>query len=301
MEKAFRAWLLLERGLSERTAEAYIADLSKLAQFAELRGWPSNPIGYSREQLETFLRWLGEMGIAERSQARILSGIKSFYHFLRVEDLLREDPTEQLEAPRLGRHLPTVLDVAEIDAMLAAIDHSTPEGMRNRAMLETLYACGLRVSELCGLRLQDLYAEAGVLRVRGKGNKERLVPIGQTALRHIALYVQPVRSTIAAKPGHEAFLFLSRRGEGLSREMVFRIVQGLAKAAGIARPVSPHTFRHSFATHLIEGGADLKAVQDMLGHESITTTEIYTHLDTEYLRETIYSFHPRGRNRTIQP
>jgi integrase/recombinase XerD len=296
MDQGFRVWLIVERGLSAQTAEAYLADISKLAQYAEISGWSGSAAAYGQSQLESFLRWLGEIGISERSQARVLSGLKSYYQYLRIVEVVQEDPTEQLESPRLGRYLPTVLDVGEIDAMLAAIDHSTPEGVRNRAILETLYATGIRVSELCAIRLEDLFAEIGVLRVVGKGDKERLVPIGPSALQHISLYREGVRRHLVPKPGHDAVLFLSRRGERLSREMVFRVVQSLARRAGIERPVSPHTLRHSFATHLIEGGADLKAVQDMLGHESITTTEIYTHLDTDFLRETIYTFHPRGKN-----
>ncbi len=298
MDQGFRVWLIVERGLSAQTAEAYLADISKLAQFAEICGWSGSAATYGQGQLEAFLRWLGGIGISERSQARVLSGLKSYFQYLRIVEVVREDPTEQLEAPRLGRYLPTVLDVPEIDAMLAAIDHSTPEGVRNRAILETLYATGIRVSELCAVRLDDLFAEIGVLRVVGKGDKERLVPIGPSALHHIALYREGVRKHLVPKTGHDSVLFLSRRGEQLSREMVFRVVQSLARRAGIERPVSPHTLRHSFATHLIEGGADLKAVQDMLGHESITTTEIYTHLDTDYLRETIYTFHPRGKKKS---
>jgi integrase/recombinase XerD len=299
MDQGFRVWLVLERGLSAKTAEAYLSDIAKMSQFAEMNGWAGGPKDWRKEQLEAFLRWLGELGISERSQARILSGLKSFYQYLQILEALADDPTEDLQPPRLGRYLPTVLDFSEIEAMLAAIDHSTPEGVRNRAIVETLYACGIRVSELCGIRLDDLHPDHGILRVFGKGDKERLVPIGPDALRHIGFYLDGVRRHLQPKPGHDATLFLSRRGERLSREMVFRIVQTMARQAGIERAVSPHTLRHSFATHLIEGGADLKAVQDLLGHESITTTEIYTHLDTEYLRETIYTFHPRGKKKNL--
>ena len=237
---------------------------------------------------------MGGQGIASRSQARIISGIKAFFRFLLFEDQIQHDPSRLLESPKLGRKLPDTLSVVEIDRLLQSIDHSTPEGIRNRAIIETLYSSGLRVSELLSLRLSDLHADIGFLRVRGKGNKERLVPIGRSALKYLELYINQVRVHIPVKSGNETIVFLNRRGTGLSRVSVFNIVKGLVQAAGIKKLVSPHTFRHSFATHLLEGGADLRAVQQMLGHESITTTEIYTHLDRDYLRQVITEFHPRS-------
>ncbi len=234
------------------------------------------------------------MGLSAKSQARILSGIKAFYRYLLLEDLLQKDPTALLEGPRLGRKLPEVLTLSEIDRMLDKIDLSKAEGRRNKAMLETLYSCGLRVSELVGLKLSGIFRAEGFIRIVGKGDKERLVPFSPRALKEIDLYM-PDRNSLTIAPGHEDILFLNRRGKMLTRNMVFTIVRELAQAAGIKKTVSPHTFRHSFATHLVEGGADLRAVQEMLGHESITTTEIYTHLDREYLREAIISFHPRSR------
>ncbi|MFT7151199.1 MAG: integrase/recombinase XerD, partial [Nonlabens sp.] len=235
-----------------------------------------------------------ELGMSAFSQARIISGLKSFYKFLIYEGEMDVDPTTLLEAPKLGRKLPDTLSIQEIDQILEAIDHSTPEGTRNRAMLETLYSSGLRVSELIGLKTSNVHFEVGFLRVTGKGNKERLVPIGRTALKHINIYREEVRVHLDIKQGHEAFLFLNRRGRQLTRQMVFIFLKDLVVKAGIKKTISPHTFRHSFATHLIEGGADLRAVQEMLGHESITTTEIYTHLDRDYLRQVIQEFHPRS-------
>lgn len=293
--KGYAAYLTLEKGLSAHSVEAYRRDVEKLMQYAEIRGWQFPWREYQLNHLEDFVKYLGELDAAPNSQARVISGIKGFFKYLVTEEITLHDPSELLEAPKQSRKLPTVLTVDEVQSMLEIIDHSTPEGMRNRAILETLYACGLRVSELIGLKTTDLYREIGFVRVRGKGNKERLVPVGSEALKYIALYENHTRPLVKTKPGHEASLFLSRRGEALSREMVFRIVQDTAALANIEKTVSPHTFRHTFATHLIEGGADLKAIQDMLGHESITTTEIYTHLDTEFLRETIASFHPRSR------
>ena len=228
------------------------------------------------------------------SQARIISGIKSFYKYLLFEGEIKEDPSQLIEAPKLGRKLPDTLDINEIDRLLESIDHSTPEGTRNRAILETLYSCGLRVSELITLRLSHLYMEAGYVRVIGKGDKERLVPIGREAIKYINIYKDEVRNHITIKPGNEDYVFLNRRGAKLTRVMIFTIIKNLAKTAGIRKNISPHTFRHSFATHLIEGGADLRAVQEMLGHESITTTEIYTHLDRSYLQQVIKEFHPRS-------
>jgi integrase/recombinase XerD len=294
--ESFRAYLLLERSLSPHTIAAYLNDLGTFVRYIELQQLPLLPLTVQRPDLERFVHWINALGLEASSQARLISGLRAFYKFLLVEDLLEDDPTELLESPRLRRKIPEVLKVEEVQAMLDAIDLSEPQGQRNRAMLETLYACGLRVSELTDLRLTNLFLEAGFIKVTGKNNKERLVPIGQAAIHHLRLYLDHDRNRLPViKPGSENVVFLNRRGARLTRVMVFYIIKDLAAAAGIAKTISPHTFRHSFATHLVEGGADLKAVQDMLGHESITTTEIYTHLDTEYLKETIYLYHPRLR------
>jgi len=246
------------------------------------------------------VKWINEIGLGANSQARIISGVKAFYKFLLVEDIIDEDPTAILDSPSLQKKIPEVLAYDEIQAMLATIDLSYDHGVRNRAMLETLYACGLRVSELITLRLSNFYKEVGFIKVIGKNNKERIVPIGEEAIKHIGLYIEGVRRLQKnIHKDHANYLFLNRRGKKLSRIMVFNIVKEAAQLAEIQKNVSPHTFRHSFATHLVEGGADLKAVQDMLGHESITTTEIYTHLDTEYLRSTILNFHPRNQRNEI--
>ncbi len=296
--RGFQAFLLLEQSLSQHTAAAYLSDLEKLEQFLLLRGSVPAPTDLSGADLEQFLKYLNELGLSVRTQARLLSALKTFYKYLLLEGLAQSDPTQLVEAPRLGRHIPEVLTYDEIQRMLQAVDLSHPQGPRNRAILETLYACGLRVSELTALRRSNLFLELGFVKVVGKGNKERIVPIGQQAAKHIELYLEGVRRGQANEQrGEEDYLFLNRRGRHLSRVMVFHIVRDTAEAAGIAKKVSPHTFRHSFATHLIEGGADLKAVQDMLGHESIITTEIYTHLDTDYLRETLLQYHPHHRRR----
>ncbi len=292
----FRAYLLLERGLSGNTQAAYLGDMRKLAEFCALSAPGSSVRDIDVLLLQRFLQFLVELGLGARSQARVLSALKTFFKYLHLEQLILSDPTELLEGPRLPRNLPEVLSASEVDRLLAAVDLSTPHGLRNRAMLETLYACGLRVSELCGLRIHHLFPEAGFVRVVGKGDKERIVPIGEDALLHIAHYVRHVRMQMPIiHEAHAHFLFLNRRGKRLSRVMVFEIVKESAALAGIEKKVSPHTLRHSFATHLIEGGADLKAVQELLGHESILTTEIYTHLDAAYLRDTILRFHPRNR------
>ena len=292
----FKAYLLLERSLSGHTAEAYLSDLDKLQQFLALNNYMLSPKEVQAQHLEAFLKWLNELGLAARSQARLISAYKTFYKYLLLENIVEADPTELIDAPRLSRKIPEVLSYEEIQRMLAAIDLSHPQGTRNRAMLETLYACGLRVSELTQLRLSNLYLDIGFVKVIGKGDKERIVPIGAEAVKHIRLYLEGDRMGLMnIRRGQEDMLFLNRRGHALSRVMVFLVVKEAAAAAGITKNVSPHTFRHSFATHLIEGGADLRAVQDMLGHESIITTEIYTHLDTDYLRDTILSFHPRNR------
>jgi integrase/recombinase XerD len=287
----FQSYLMLERSLSKHTLEAYLRDVQKLVQYLDLSGQAVEPVAVTPEMLSKFLFWMNELGLEQSSQARLLSGLRAFYKFLMVDDHLSEDPTALLGAPRLYRKIPAVLSIAEIQRMLLAVDLSEPLGLRNRAILEVLYACGLRVSELVTLRMSNLFLEASFVKVHGKNNKERLVPIGGEAIKHLRHYVAHARAE--PRPGAENTVFLNRRGAPLSRVMVFYIIKDLAAAAGVEKTISPHTFRHSFATHLVEGGADLKAVQDMLGHESITTTEIYTHLDTEYLRETILMHHPR--------
>ncbi len=294
--KEFKGFLKLEKGLLENSIEAYLADVGKLCSFLEEEGIELGPDELEQQHLRNFLIWINDNKLAARSQARILSGIKAFYRFLLMDDLVDKDPTALLESPKLGRKLPEVLTVGEINNILAEIDLSKPEGRRNKAMLEVLYSCGLRVSELIGLKITNLYRVEEYIRVIGKGDKERFVPISGKALREIDLYM-PDRNSLLIQPGQEDILFLNRRGHMLSREMVFMVLKDLAEAAGIGKKVSPHTFRHSFATHLVEGGADLRAVQEMLGHESITTTEIYTHLDRDYLRSEIISHHPRSSRR----
>jgi integrase/recombinase XerD len=291
--KGFRSYLQLERSLSSNSVDAYEHDIEKLFQYAQTLTQPLGPEKVSLQHLQDFLKWINELGMGSRSQARVLSGIKAFYKYLLMENVITDDPTTLLEGPKLGRKLPDFLTVDEINTIIATIDLSKPEGERNKAMLETLYSSGLRVSELVGLKKSNIHPEIGLLRVIGKGNKERLVPIGSIALKQIAIYEQSYRSHMQIKPGNEDILFLNRRGAKLTRVMVFTIIKDLVARAGIKKIISPHTFRHSFATHLIEGGADLRAVQEMLGHESITTTEIYTHLDREYLRSAILQFHPR--------
>lgn len=290
----YENYLKLERSLSPNSVEAYVHDVTKFKQFLEIAGSNVTPLQVSMVELQNFIEYINELGMSAFSQARIISGLKSFYKFLLYEGELDADPTELLEAPKLGRKLPDTLSIEEIDQILSAIDHSTPEGMRNRAMLETLYSSGLRVSELIGLKMSNVHADVGFLRIFGKGSKERLVPIGREALKYIRIYIDEVRVHLDIKHGHEGFLFLNRNGRQLSRQMVFIVIKNLVEKAGIKKTISPHTFRHSFATHLIEGGADLRAVQEMLGHESITTTEIYTHLDRDYLRQVIQEFHPRS-------
>ena len=291
-KKGFKAWLQLEKSLSDRSVEAYLSDVDKLTQHLLYTDNAKNPGQLTTEELRGFLRWIAELHMTPASQGRILSGIRSFYRYCQIEQIVSVDPTELLEGPKLKRALPDVLTFEEIEHMLEHIDYSTPEGGRNRAILETLYSCGLRVSELVSLRLSCLYPEVGFIRVIGKGDKERLVPIGRDALKYIRLYRENIRVHVPVKPGQEDIVFLNRRGSALSRVMIFYVIKDLASKAGITKSISPHTFRHSFATHLVEGGADLRAVQEMLGHESITTTEIYTHLDREYLRQTLEAHHP---------
>jgi integrase/recombinase XerD len=293
----FKAFLMLEKGLSHHSIEAYVSDTEKLMTWVENTSPSMNPGEMRYSDLARFLTYLHDLGLGRSSQARIISGIRSFFKFLLLEGLIDDDPSELLEGPRQKRTIPDVLTAGEIESILDAVDLSHPQGQRNRAMLETLYACGLRVSELVGLRLSQYYPELGFIRVIGKNNKERIVPIGKMAIKHIEFYLDHSRNQL--KNIHQEdtdILFLNRRGRRLSRVMVFNLIKQFTATAGVEKQVSPHTFRHSFATHLIEGGADLKAVQDLLGHESITTTEIYTHLDTRYLRDTILKYHPRNRS-----
>lgn len=291
----FRQYLRLERSLSPNSIEAYTDDLRKLENYAELFLGAQRPDKFTYKQLQRFVEWVAELGFSAATQARIVSGIKTFYKFLLLEGDLQQNPSELLETPKLRRKIPSFLSVPEIDAMLACIDRSTPEGERNYSLLETLYSCGLRVSELINLRISDLHLKHDYIKVTGKGNKERLIPMGKKAKKLIQTYISQVRSQIAVQKDAGDIVYLNKRGAGLSRVMVFYIIKDLAKKAGIRKSLSPHTFRHSFATHLVEGGADLRAVQEMLGHESITTTEIYTHLDRQFLRDNILSFHPRNK------
>jgi len=291
--KHFKNYLRLERSFSDNSVQAYIRDTEKLAEYLELAAINLSPVDIKEEHLLAFLKYLSELGLSAHTQARMLSGIKAFYKYLILENEISEDPTELIEAPRLPRKLPDVLSYEEIERILLAIDHSTPEGTRNRAIIEVLYSSGLRVSELVGLQLTFCYFDIGFIRILGKGDKVRLVPIGKEAIKYTQLYLDHVRTEIEVKKESEDIVFLNRRGGQLSRVMVFLIIKDAAEKAGIPKNVSPHTFRHSFATHLIEGGASLRAVQEMLGHESITTTEIYTHLDRDYLRQIITEFHPR--------
>jgi len=289
--KKYIAFLKLEKSLSPNSVSAYLSDLQKLIDYT---GDSKDLISLKTSDLETFLCQLRDLGIHPRSQARILSGIKSFYKFLIIEDYIQIDPTELVDSPRLGKHLPEVLTLKEIDAILSGIDLSVKEGQRNKAMLETLYSCGLRVSELIELKLSHCYFDEEYIMVEGKGSKQRLVPISHKAIREIQLWMLD-RNHLTVQKGSEDHVFLNRRGAGLTRSMVFRIIKDQAAIAGIQKTISPHTFRHSFATHLLEGGANLRVIQQMLGHESIQTTEIYAHMDKTYLREQILSFHPRNQ------
>lgn len=291
--KGFKAYLQLEKSYAANTIEAYLRDVGKFVSYLEANNLNISVGEVTLENLEDFLAYLYEFGFDAQSQARIISGIKSFYKYLVLEDVISVNPTELLLAPKKARKLPDTLSVTEINLLIDSIDHSTPEGMRNRAMLETLYSSGLRVSELVNLKISDLFLNDGFIRVIGKGNKERIVPIGAQAIKHITLYREFSRVHVNIQKGEEDMLFLNRRGRRLSRVYVFMVIKECANAVGLQKTISPHTFRHSFATHLVEGGADLRAVQEMLGHASITTTEIYTHLDREYLRSTINAYHPR--------
>ncbi len=291
-KKGFKAWLQLEQSLSAHSVDAYLHDVEIFTQYLSAIGRLVNPADINLADLQHFLKWISGLGMSVASQARIISGLRSFFKYCLIEQICTLNPSELLEAPKMRRKLPEVLAFAEIEMMIQAVDMSTPEGMRNRAILETMYSCGLRVSEVVNLRLSGLYAGAGFVRVTGKGDKERLVPIGHDAIKWIKLYIGGTRVHIPVKKGEEDIIFLNRNGKRLSRVMIFYIIKSLAQKAGVTKNISPHTFRHSFATHLVEGGADLRAVQEMLGHESITTTEIYTHLDREFLRETLERFHP---------
>ena len=288
----FRSYLKLEKFLSPNSIQAYLQDMDKLQQFAISLIPERKPETITSQDLKAFIQWVNELGMTPASQARILSGIKAFYKFMLMENLLSHDPSALIEAPRLQRKLPDTLNILEIDALIAAIDLSKPDGFRNKTMLEVLYGCGLRVTELITLKISNLYLEDDFIKIFGKGSKERLVPIGGQAKKLLTIWLKEVRVHLEIKKGQEDFVFLSKRGSALSRVMVFMIIKSLAEKTGLKKSISPHTFRHSFATHLIEGGADLRAVQEMLGHESITTTEIYTHLDRDYLRETIVQYHP---------
>ena len=291
-KKGFRAWLQLEKSLAENSVVAYLYDMDKLTGYLMAINKPVAPKDIVLKDLEQFIQWISELGMTASSQSRIISGLRSFYHYCLLEQIVTADPTVLLEAPRQKKTLPEILSFEEIEQLIAQADLSTPEGVRNKAILETLYSCGLRVSELVNLRISCLYLDIGFIRVTGKGNKERLVPIGQDAVKYINIYRNNIRIHLNIKPGQEDYVFLNRRGSQLTRVMIFIILKTLAQKARIRKNISPHTFRHSFATHLVEGGADLRAVQEMLGHESITTTEIYTHLDREYLRDTLQQFHP---------
>lgn len=291
-KKSFTAYLQLEKSLSDNSTEAYGHDIDKLTDYLLLHAPDLSPAELTLQHLQAFLQWINELGMTTTSQARIISGIRAFYKFCLLEEIVTIDPTLLLESPKTKRSLPDILSFGEIENIISQIDVSKPEGARNKAILETMYSCGLRVSEVINLRISQLYLDVGYIRVIGKGDKERLVPIGSSATKYINIYLKDIRVHVPVKPGSEDVLFLNKRGQPLSRIMIFLIIKDLTAKAGIRKTVSPHTFRHSFATHLIEGGANLRAVQEMLGHESITTTEIYTHLDREFLRKTLEQFHP---------
>ncbi len=293
-KKGYENYLRLEKSLSQNSVSAYINDINKLINYLDKFHSKVTPVKVKLEHLKEFIAWLNEKEISPRTQARTISGIKSFYKYLMVEGKVTTDPTSLLESPKIGRKLPDVLSIEEIDHLIDGVDLDKSEGQRNKAMLETLYSCGLRVSELVSLKITNLYFDQGFIRVEGKGNKERLVPVSGKAIEEVERYMSSYRKRLNVAKDSENILFLNRRGQKLSRVMVFTIIKGLAKKTGLQKSISPHTFRHSFATHLINGGADLRAVQEMLGHESILTTEIYTHLDREYLKSTIQQFHPRS-------
>ncbi len=291
-KNGFRAYLQLEKSLSSNSIEAYLHDIEKLLQFLQLHENLKTPAEVELKDLQQFVKWIADLNMTASSQARIISGLKAFYKYCLLEKIAVKDPTILLSSPKLKRTLPDTLSFEEIESIIGKIDLSKPEGVRNRALIETMYSCGLRVSEVVALKLSNLYLDVGFIKVTGKGDKERLVPIGRDAVKHINIYRENIRIHITVKKGEEDILFLNRRGAHMTRVMIFLVIKALARKAGIVKNISPHTFRHSFATHLVEGGADLRAVQEMLGHESITTTEIYTHLDRDYLRDTLQRFHP---------
>ena len=297
-KKGYKAWLQLEKSLAENSTEAYLRDIEKFTQFLQHKSQLKSPSEIELLDLQYFITWIGELGLSPTSQARIISGIRSFYKYCLIEKIVQNDPATLLETPKLKRTLPDVLNFEEIELIISQIDLSKPEGTRNKAILEVMYSCGLRVTEVVNLKISQLYLDVGFIRVIGKGDKERLVPIGKSAIKHIKIYLDNIRLHIIVVPGHEDILFLNKRGTKLSRVMIFLLLKDLVKKTNISKNISPHTFRHSFATHLIEGGADLRAVQEMLGHESITTTEIYTHLDREFLRDTLNRFHPAFKSQS---
>lgn len=292
VKKDFKRYLQLERNLSNNSIEAYINDVQKLEAYCLYKQLPLE--GIETKTIQQFLIFINEFNISPFTQARLLSGLKTFFNFLEVEYDVKGNPAALLESPRLNRKIPSVLNIQEIDELIAAIDLSTLEGSRNKAILEVLYGCGLRASELVNLKISNLFLDIEFIKVEGKGNKERLIPIGKPAIKHIQIYLEEIRPHVPVQQGAEDILFLNRRGNQLTRVMVFLIIKDLAKKIGLTKTISPHTFRHSFASHLVEGGADLRAVQDMLGHESITTTEIYTHIDRDYLQSVITQYHPRS-------
>lgn len=293
--ESYKTYLILEKSLSSNSVEAYLNDINKLSRFCEEKHQVHTPDGVTYEILKDYLIYVGEIGVSNRTQARCISSIRSFFKFLVFDGKLENNPTKSLEAPKIGRKLPNILTVDEIDAMLNAVEMYKPEGQRNKAIIEMLYSCGLRVSELISIKLSNINFRQGTVKIEGKGNKERIIPLSKNAKTEVKQYLKVYRDYLDITKDCEDILFLNKRGASLSRVMVFNIIKHLAKRAGIKKNVSPHTFRHSFASHLVSGGADLRAVQDMLGHESILTTEIYTHLDDHYLKETINKFHPRSK------
>ena len=292
--KEFRSHILFEKSLSDNTFESYQRDVKKLVSFLEMNENKPSPSKIKTEDIREFIQWIAQMGMSAKSQARIISSLKSFFNYLVIENVIAQSPAQNIENPKIGSYLPETLSINEIDKLIAHIDLSQPQGNRNKAIIEVLYSCGLRVSELINLKISNWYKKEGFIKVEGKGNKERLIPIGKIAIKLIETYFESNRNKQKVKEGNNDFMFLNRNGSKLSRVMIFTIVKNLVDIAGIKKNVSPHTFRHSFATHLIEGGANLRAVQEMLGHESITTTEIYTHLDSDFIKESIISFHPRS-------
>ncbi|KIA96480.1 integrase [Pedobacter kyungheensis] len=292
--KGFKSYLKLERSLAVHSVDAYLGDIEKLAQYYQSLNEAPQLSDIHATDIKSFISWLNELGMQASTQARVISGLKAFFTYLMLEEVITNDPTALIEAPKLSRKLPDTLNIYEINALIAAIDASKPEGMRNKAIIEVLYGCGLRVSELTDLKISNIFPQIEFIKVIGKGNKERLIPIGSEALKLMEIYINEVRVHANIKKGHEDFIFLNRFGAKLSRISIFNLIKSLAVGTGLKKTISPHTLRHSFATHLIEGGADLRAVQEMLGHSSITTTEIYTHIDRDYLREVITQFHPRS-------